>query len=614
MVLGQQPGAPNNTVFHGSAAGTGFDQNETVLTPANVASSFGQVWQSPVLDGAVYATPLSMDSLLIQDAINGVNGNAANHAGDGIQNAAYMGKTLGVVFAATGGGSIYAIAAQDTNGPTGVAPGTILWKTHLGNPYAGVDGNSIGVLGSPVIDLASGRIYVAASVTDYLTSIGTPNHGGNNFEVFALNLSDGSLVTGYPLIYTQALLDAINQNYLASTTYSIASATVSAGVVTITTTAASGFTALQTAVIAGVGSGYDGTFTITSVNTSNNTFTYADANATGSVTNSGTALTKIAVAFSSSGADQRGALKLNADGSTLYVDFACYGASNGGWMTTVATGMSNGLADGQTPAIVSSYSAIDNSAVIANGGMWGAGGPVVDANGNVFVTTGDSPPDSGNPPGDWGNSVLEWGPGQTLVLSGVYTPWNFENQDTIDSDMGGGSPILVTLPAGSSTTTELLATGGKQGNGYLVNAGNHLNNPTANPNGSPASYPASLISRPPPTVVPDQDPSLYQLGTAGNRTYWTTDNLGHALGPQDGPLALFGPYNESSASGNTAKARDTPASFTGPDGNQYIIWAGAQQKRASVQVHPSRHRSSRPRSSIPRDSPPTCRSSRRILR
>ncbi len=35
--------------------------------------------------------------------------------------------------------------------------------------------------------------------------------------------------------------------------------------------------------------------------------------------------------------------------------------------------------------------------------------------------------------------------------------------------MGGGSPILVTLPAGSSTTTNLLATGGKQGNGYLVN-------------------------------------------------------------------------------------------------------------------------------------------------
>src|SRR5580692_198400 len=113
VVLGQQAGAPNQTQFHITSAGAGFDQNETVLTPSNVASSFGQVWESPVLDGAVYATPLYMDSLLIQDAVNGVNGNLPNHAGDGIQSTTYMGKTLGVVFAATGGGSIYAIAAQD---------------------------------------------------------------------------------------------------------------------------------------------------------------------------------------------------------------------------------------------------------------------------------------------------------------------------------------------------------------------------------------------------------------------------------------------------------------------------------------------------------------------
>src|SRR5271167_1124826 len=165
VTLGQQPGAPNNTQFHGDAMRSGFNQDETVLTPANVASSFGQVWQSPQLDGAVYATPLYLDSLLIAG-----QGNAANHAGDGIQSSSFQNKSLGVVFAATGGGTVYAIAAQDTNGPTGIAPGTILWKTHLGNPYAGVDGNSIGVLSTPVIDLASGRLYVTASVTDYLSS------------------------------------------------------------------------------------------------------------------------------------------------------------------------------------------------------------------------------------------------------------------------------------------------------------------------------------------------------------------------------------------------------------------------------------------------------------
>src|SRR5437870_528219 len=124
VTLGQQPGAPNTTQFHGDAARTGFNQYETVLTPANVASGFGQVWQSPVLDGAVYATPLYIDSLLISGP-----GNAANHAGDGVQSTSFQNKTLGVVFAATGGGTVYAIAEQHTNGMAGCGPGTILGNT-----------------------------------------------------------------------------------------------------------------------------------------------------------------------------------------------------------------------------------------------------------------------------------------------------------------------------------------------------------------------------------------------------------------------------------------------------------------------------------------------------
>jgi hypothetical protein len=504
VTLGQQPGAPNNTQFHGDSLRTGFDSVETVLTPANVASSFGQVWQSPQLDGAVYATPLYLDSLLISGP-----GNAANHSGDGVQSASFQNKTLGAVFAATGGGTVYAIAAQDTNGPTGIAPGTVLWKTHLGNPYGGVDGNSIGVLSTPIIDLKSGRIYVTASVTDYLSPASNPNHGGNNFEVFALSIHDGSLISGWPLIYTQSVLDSLNQNTLQ-------------------------------------GPG-------------------------------------VAVPFSSGGADQRGALNLSPDGSTLYVDYACYGASNPGWMTTVATGVTNGVANGQSPAIVSAHSSVDTTATNANGGMWGAGGPTIDAGGNVFVTTGDSPGGTGNPAGDWGNSILEFAPGQTLKLIGVYTPWNYPTQDTIDSDLGGGSPVLINLPTGSSTTTELAAFGGKQGNGYLVDAGNDLNNPTANPNNSPAAYPASLTSRPPGNLTPDQDASLYDTTSTGVRSYW------QGFTPQDGPLSLFGPYNESSASGNTAKARDTPATFIGPDGSQYVIFAGTAKSGvgSSTPVAPS---------------------------
>src|SRR5262249_20738862 len=121
VVLGQQPGAPNTPQFHGDSARTGFNQNETFLTAAKVASSVGQIWQSAVLDGHLYASPLYQDGITIQG-----NGNAANHAGDGVQSASFQGKTLGIVFAATGGGTVYAIAAQDTTGPSGIAPRTIL--------------------------------------------------------------------------------------------------------------------------------------------------------------------------------------------------------------------------------------------------------------------------------------------------------------------------------------------------------------------------------------------------------------------------------------------------------------------------------------------------------
>src|SRR5262249_51262541 len=163
--------------------------------------------------------------------------------------------------------------------------------------------------------------------------------------------------------------------------------------------------------------------------------------------------------------------------------------------------------------------------------MWGAGGPAVDASGNVFVSTGDSPSGTGQTPGAWGNSVLEWGPGQTLKLTGVYSPWNYQTQDTIDSDLGGGSPILINLPAGSSTTIELRAVGAKRGNGSRAAAATPPTTPPPTPTNPPAPPPGSLPSRP-PVVAPNQDPSLWAPNT--NRAYFSP--------PQPGPLALFQPY------------------------------------------------------------------------
>jgi hypothetical protein len=476
VLLSVAPGTPNDLTFHYDSARTGFNQNETTLTPTNVASNFGQLWQSPALDGKLYASPLYADNITITSGGNTLNGGGV---------VAGVGKTLGVVFAATGGSSVYAIKAFDTNGPSGIAPGTILWRSSLGTSSGSIDGNSIGVLGTPIIDLLSNRIYVCASVLN-------PGGGNSSWEVFALNLSNGAIISNFPVLINQTVLQAVNQNNLNGT---------------------------------------------------GNQVLFGPNNQS----------------------DNRGALNLSADGSTLYVDFAAYGSSNGGWMVTVATGISNGASNGQTPAVNSAYSGTNNTSAVANGGMWGAGGPAIDSAGNVFVTTGDSPGGTKQTPGSWGNSVLEWGPGQTLTLTGAYTPWNYQTQDNIDSDMGGSSPVIINLPAGSSTTPELLVTGGKQGNGYLVDAGNHLNNPGVTP--------ASLTTRP-PAVNPNQDPSLYDPNAI--QTNFSP--------PQAGPLSLFSPYSELQAMTNYAKSRDTPSTFVGPDGSVYVAWTGSSKTPANLVV------------------------------
>jgi autotransporter-associated beta strand protein len=488
-LLSAAPGTPNSLTFHGDAARTGFNQNETVLTPTNVSANFGQVWQSPILDGHLYASPLYMDNLTI-GALG--SGNAGNHAGDGV--VAGAGQTLGVVFAATGGGTVYAIKAFDTNGTSGVAAGTILWKTFLGSPSASIDGNNIGVLGTPIIDAKANRIYVVASVTDYLLPAADPNHGTIIFEAFALNLSNGALISGWPVVINQTVLNAagINQN-----------PAVGANII----------------AFGGAGSG---------------------------------------------AADERGGLNLSADGSILYIPFASYGSSNGGWLINMKTGITNGVSNGQTPGIVTAFSATAQPGTApGNGGIWGAGGPAIDSSGNVFVSTGDSPGGTKQLLGSWGNSVLEFGPGQTLALTGAYTPWNYQTQDTIDTDLGGAAPVIIQMPAGSSNTPELLITGGKQGNAYLADAGNHLNNPGATP--------ADLTMRP-PVVAPNQDPSLYDTNPADPgavRPYFSP--------PQVGPLNVFGPYSEVYGMTNFGRSRTTPATFVGPDGTYYAVWTGSQK-------------------------------------
>jgi hypothetical protein len=435
-------GTTNTLTYHGSPARTGWNSNETVLTPANVAANLGQVWSSPRLDSVtlggttyaphIYASPLYVDSL---------------HVTGGT----YAGQTVGAVFTATSTGFVYAIKAFDTAGTTNIPAGTILWGKSLGQPTPTLDGGvTVGVLSTPTIDLSTNRLYVASDVTD---------GSGRNWDVFALDLGSGTILSGWPLPINGTTLAPINQN--------------------------------------------------------------------GPTTWEGTAAES-----------QRGALNLSADGSTLYVPFGAYGDGGAGWMVSVNT---------RTPALASAFAGAPTNVAFANGGMWGSGGPAIDANGTVMDTTGNSPSGSNNSPHVWGNSFLEWNPATPLQLHGTYTPWNYSLMDQNDTDLGGGSPIAIDLNPASTGTPHLAAFGGKQGNAYLVDR---------------ANLKGSLSARQAPSTDSSTDTSLLP---PGNQPQFG----------KPGPLNIFGPYSENSNQVDFAKSRSTPAYFQGPDGSNYVAYSGS---------------------------------------
>jgi hypothetical protein len=166
-------------MFHGDRRRTGWNAGEAALTPTSVASSFGWLWDSDPLDVGsstpprIHATPLYFDSVGAQP----------------------------FVVTATSNSWVYAIAACSGS----ARAGTILWKTRLTTPLEipNLDGGiPLGVLSTPVADLSikPPRLYVTAV---------DANAG---WQLFALDLTTGATLRGWPLTISAAILDGVDKN------------------------------------------------------------------------------------------------------------------------------------------------------------------------------------------------------------------------------------------------------------------------------------------------------------------------------------------------------------------------------------------------------------------
>jgi fibronectin type 3 domain-containing protein len=411
--------AGNVYQFHNDLPGTGVNANETVLTPSNVnTAQFGKHWSTPV-DGQVYAQPLYVSNL-----------NITTGTGAGVHN---------VTFVATEHDSVYAIDGD---------AGSVLWKTSVlgagettmpsSETGSGDITVEIGITGTPVIDPATNTLYVAAKSKQVIS--GTNHY---YYKLHALDLGSGVEKFGGPV-------------EISDTAYN--------------------------------GSSYSFTNPLA--------HPYVIGTGSGKITTTINGVSRTIIPFNAMRQMNRPGLTLY--NGQVYIAFASHG-DNGpyhGWVLRYDVPDTNDPAARMTLTGVlntTPNASSDVDKVDGRGGIWQSGGALAfDPQGNFYFETGNGsfssvgPFDSQGFPADanYGDSFLKvsndpastasnpnrngWG----MKVADYFTPFNEEDLDAVDRDLGSGGPTVLPDSVGSAAHPHLLVGSGKEGKIYLIDRDN----------------------------------------------------------------------------------------------------------------------------------------------
>jgi hypothetical protein len=184
------PASASVSDYRYSTFDQGVDSSETVLTPANVQSNFGQLWNTQQIDGQIYAQPVFIPNLPV--TVNGITTT---------QNTVIVGTEKNMVYwlSADTGAALRSLSLDQF----GIAGATV-------TPVPSSDVGSgtthtqvypwIGILGTPAFDSKTGMLYVVAYKKEIVPGQATIHYV---YDLEQINARTGAVVqstiadTGY---------------------------------------------------------------------------------------------------------------------------------------------------------------------------------------------------------------------------------------------------------------------------------------------------------------------------------------------------------------------------------------------------------------------------------